>query len=158
MLYGIFVTICFSNESKIDVAVNIHLCSWYRVPQGSPLFPVPVACFVLLFILTISIRICEMWLSPVFTGDKLFIGDKFESNKAPLLSFLLYHSTSAVKDSKPLSFILIDTLKPPYFLEWEYPSEKWHVRRKQNCSTRYSAPSPQSSLYFRNIVVGQKYI
>ena len=44
-----------------------------------------------------------------------------------------------------------------FFLEWKYLSEKWHVGKKQNCFARCSAPSPWSSLYFRSIVVGQKY-
>lgn len=58
---GIFLPICFSNESKISIAEHTSLVLLLCISAGSPLFPMPVACFALFFILTINIRMHEVW-------------------------------------------------------------------------------------------------
>ena len=156
MLYGIFVTICFSNENKIDVAESPSLFLVWCTLEGSPFYPIPVACFVLLFILTINLRIWKMWLFPVFTGDQLFIGDKSLIPTKPCCLFIVSQYVSW--RIQTLEFYFDRYLEATiFFLEWKYLSEKWHVGKKQNCFARCLAPSPWSSLYFRSIVVGQKY-
>lgn len=64
--------ICFSNENKIDIAERTSLFLVWCTLEGSPFCPIPVACFVLVFILTINIKNMEDDYSRIFTSDQLF--------------------------------------------------------------------------------------